>query len=88
MSEQGGTAKAIIHPVSWPTLNPEPTIPPRGVTTTKALEAGGGRYRGPVHLPQGRGTTREKKLPRGRPVIPKRRGKGQTRKEGAQAHQT
>jgi hypothetical protein len=64
--------------------NPEPRnhMPPRGVTPTKTLEAGGPRHRGPVHLPQDRGTSREKKLPRGRPVIPKRRRKGQTRKPG------
>ena len=83
MSEQGSTTTAIIHPVLWPTLNPNDLqYSPRGVTPTKVKEAGGGQAKGPSTLTTGQRyiMAREKKLPRERPVIPKSRWKGQIRR--------
>jgi hypothetical protein len=64
----------------WPTLNPETTCPLEVSHPPRPWRQGGAGIG--AHSPQGRGTSREKKLelPRGRPVIPKRKGKGQIRR--------
>jgi hypothetical protein len=90
MSEPVGTITMIIHPVLRPTLNPSLIhMPPRGVTTTKALEAGGGRQKGAHYGTHATGQRyiKGEETPKGKTRDPQKEEKGQTRKEGAQAHQ-